>query len=91
VADDAGLVATSSHPTPHRIGYDQRLEHELDLVEGAIVMVSNGDASRVSLVVSHGVLILPIAQASGRQWGVIVRAVWHPDGAGCDLVVEPIG
>ena len=91
MADDAGLVATSSHPTPHPIEHQKRLEHELDLVEGAIAMVSHGDASRVSLVVANGALILPIAQASGRQWGVIVRAVWHPDGAGCDLIVEPIG
>lgn len=67
-----------------------RVEHELDLVEGAIALVAGGGARRVSLVVPHGALILPTARAIGRQWGVIVRAVWRPGGARCDIVVEPI-
>jgi hypothetical protein len=69
----------------------QRVEHERDLVEGAIAMVSRGHARRISLVLSEGPTILAAAQASGRQWGVIVRAVWRSDGQRCDVVVEPIG
>ena len=68
-----------------------RAEHQRDLVEGAIAIVASGDARRVSLVLSDGAAILAGAQASGRQWGVIVRASWRADGQGCDVVVEPIG
>ena len=68
-----------------------RIEHELDLVRGAIAMVTAGEARRVSLVVRNGAVLLPTAQAEGRQHGVIVRAVWHAGRAECDLIVEPIG
>lgn len=67
-----------------------RFQHERDLVEAAIALVAGGGARRVSLLIQHGALILPGAQASAGRWGVIVRAVWRPDGAGCDLIVEPI-
>lgn len=54
-------------------------------------MVTGGAARRVSLVVRNGAVLLPTAQAEGRERGVIVRAVWHANGAECDLIVEPIG
>ncbi len=82
-------MATQSLPTTNRrpaLG----VEHQRDLVDGAIAMVASGDARRVSLVLTHGAAILADAQASGRQWGVIVRGVWRGDGGGCDVVVEPI-
>jgi hypothetical protein len=84
-------MATSVAALSAPYGQRKRIEHELDLVEGAVAMVARGEARRVSLVVGHGALILPVAQASGRRSGVIVRAAWRTDNANCDLVVEPVG
>ena len=73
------------------MGRRTQIEHEFDLVRGAIAMVTSGEARRVSLVVQNGSLLLPNAQAEGRRCGVIVRAAWHGGRAECDLIVEPIG
>jgi len=67
-------------------------EHDLLLVRGAIDLIANGGARRVTLVAVHSAeAILPEAQAVAREHGVIVRAVWREDGVGCDIAVEPVG
>jgi len=84
-------MATAPLPPIRRDARQRQIEHELDLVQGAIALVTRGDARRVSLVVHNGTAILPVAQAEGRRRGVIVRAAWHSGRADCDLIVEPIG
>lgn len=64
-------------------------DHELQLVEAAIALVAAGGARRATLVLRHGEVVLAEAQAAARQWGVVVRALWRPDG-GWDIVVEPV-
>jgi hypothetical protein len=82
-------MATSPAQPPAALLRPDDLDHDLDLVESAIALVAGGGADRVALVVRDGELILPLAQASGRRSGVVVRAVWRTNG-GCDIVVEPI-
>ena len=74
---------SGSRPAPH-------IEYERDLVESAIAMVANGDARRVSLLLSQGAAILAGVQAIGRQRGVVVRAEGRGEHGRCDLVVEPM-
>lgn len=67
------------------------IEHELDLIRAAIVLIESGAASRVTLVATRSAeRILPQAQALATA-GVIVRATWRPELDACDIVVEPIG
>ena len=75
----------------HRSGrhLESRRDHEIDLVESAIALVSSGGASRASLIVQEGEAILPYARAAASRHGVSVRSAGRPDG-GCDLIVEPM-
>jgi hypothetical protein len=70
----------------------QRDEHDMLLVRGAIGLIANGGARRVTLVKLHSAEhILMAAQALAREQGVIVRAMWRASGDGCDIAVEPVG
>jgi hypothetical protein len=61
------------------------------LIDGAILLLAGGGATRVTLTgLRFAERILPAAQRAARARGVVVRALWRPDGAGCDIALEPV-
>jgi hypothetical protein len=77
---------------PGRTAARGTLEHEISLVNGSIALLASGGAVRVTLTgLRFGERILPTAQISARTLGVVVRPLWRPAGAGCDIAVEPRG
>jgi hypothetical protein len=66
-------------------------DRELGLVCAAVNLVATGEACRVTHVGLRFAQIVADAQAYGREQGVIVRCRWRAPGAGCDIIVEPIG
>ena len=80
------VVADSALPSNR-----PRLDHELDLVRGAIDLIVGGGASRVTLVgMTSAERLLPRAQSLSSEAGLAARAIWHPDGGGCDIAVERV-
>lgn len=74
------LVPTIADPDP-------ALQH----VRSAIALIVAGGAQRVTLI---GFLaaerLLPIAQILTAEAGLTARAVWQPDGTGCDITIERV-
>jgi hypothetical protein len=67
------------------------LEHELNLVRGAIDLITSGGATRVTLIgLQSAERLLPRAQVLGHEQAVTVRAQWHDDRGGCDLAIEAL-
>ena len=65
------------------------LKAEMDIVEGAILMVAAGHSTRVTLAgLTFGEELLPIADSLAAQRGVQVDRLWSADDAGADLIIE---
>lgn len=70
---------------------EETVDHELELVRGAIAVVASGGARRVTLVGMESVdHLLPGAQASAHGRGVTVRPLRREAGVGWDIAVEPL-
>ena len=66
------------------------IEHELDLVRGAVAMVASGGAPRVQLAgLRFADPLLAPARRMALQAGVRIVPLWNEDEAGVDTV-EPI-
>jgi hypothetical protein len=75
---------------PRRQPTVRQLDRELDLVDGAIRMVANGEATSVRLAgLRFGEPLLAHAELHGRMAGVRVSALWTSTDEGpVGLVVE---
>lgn len=80
-------MATASAPHLLRLSPIQ-LEHELDLLEGAITLVASAGASRVIVLMGGGNGIPRTARSRARSRGVTLRAKRRADGYR-EIVVEP--
>jgi hypothetical protein len=73
-------------------GAVRTLDHELDLIRGAVAMVASGGAPRVRLAnLRFGEQLLEQARRMATAAGVSVVPVWTSDEGGVSLIVEPIG
>ena len=60
-------------------------------VRSAIDLIAAGGAQRVTLIGFPGAeRLLPRAQILAAEAGLTARAVWQPDGTGCDISVERV-
>jgi hypothetical protein len=85
----ASIAATPTAVAPE---HDPQFDHELNLVESSIALVAAGAARRVTInQLRFGEQILPMAQSSAREHGLVARALWHVQDDGCDIAVEPGG
>jgi len=79
-------------PRAHRTGRAAArgtLEHEISLINGSIALLASGGAARVTLTgLRYGERILPTAQLSASELGVVVRPLWRSPDGGCDIAVE---
>ena len=67
------------------------LQHELELVQGAIAMVASGGSPRVSIGgLAFGEELLEPARQMAREAGVKVVPLWSADEQGAGLTVERI-
>jgi hypothetical protein len=67
----------------------QRINHELDLVRGAIELVATGSSRRVTVSgLLFGEQLLERAQRLGAANGLEVHPLWKSGEQGCDIVVE---
>lgn len=74
------------------LGVVRTLDHELDLIRGAIALVASGGAPRVRLVsLRFGEQLLEQAHRLAATAGVRVVPDWTSDEGGASLTVEPIG
>ncbi len=65
------------------------LEREFEMIEGAILMVASGAATRVCVAnMQFGGDLVSAARDMARQAGVSVTPIWRADEAGADIVVE---
>ena len=65
------------------------LDHEFDLVRGAIAMVASGGAPSVVLAsLRFGEELLEAARRLGRASGVRIVPLWSGDDAGASLSIE---
>ncbi|HYM82978.1 MAG TPA: hypothetical protein VEY67_02355 [Candidatus Dormibacteraeota bacterium] len=64
------------------------VDHELELVRGAIVMVASGGSSRVSVGgLRFGEQLLEPARRLARAAGVVVIPLWSADEAGAGIAI----
>jgi hypothetical protein len=65
---------------------------EMDLVQGAILMVAAGHSTRVALAgLTFGEQLLPTAFSLAAQQGVQVAPLWSADDVGAGLIIERTG
>lgn len=68
------------------------LDHELELVRGAIALVAAGGAPRVRLAsLRFGEQLLEPARRLAAEAGVRLTPEWTSDEGGASLIVEPLG
>lgn len=72
-------------------GVARTLDHELELVRGAIALVATGGAPRVRLAsLRFGEQLLEPAGRLAAEAGVRLTPEWTSDEGGASLIVEPI-
>jgi len=60
-------------------------------VRSAIDLIVAGGAQRVTLIGFPGAeRLIPVAQILASEAGLTARAVWQPDGGGCDISIERV-
>ena len=67
----------------------RQIDHELDLVRGAIDLVADRESLRVTVAGLHfGEQLLAESRRLATANGVTIRPIWNAEDAGCDLTVE---
>jgi hypothetical protein len=69
----------------------RRLSSEVTEIEGAIAMITNGSASRVTLSgLRFGEELARRFRAEAESKGVLLEPILWPEDVGCDLIVRRI-